>query len=348
MLNLGLDFKYEGKRRSIDFFGRASRQVFQSASSVRNPSENLSLTFNNEFSKYDTTIFRGTFNHTREPGLNTAEFDLNACRDYYRDSGLSPSQIESTCNDIQAEFERFKGRFDSYNNNFTFTYNRFLTEFLNISTNYRYSRNWSTARAANDSRQNSAGIKANYKYSEATNFTLLYSYQISNYKNGQDIYRHAYNVGIRQYITKRLYFDGSIGQDIVSSGSDSISFETTLNDEVSENTTASLSYIQGSEISVFRADTFRNWQSVLNVESSLSEDFSGSLSAFYGRGRYTSQDITDILSGASFNLSYVFWKSIRGSFIQGKLGYAFSNLDSTLKNRSYTRNSINSGISLVF
>ena len=27
MLNLGLDFKYEGKRRSVDFSGRASRQI---------------------------------------------------------------------------------------------------------------------------------------------------------------------------------------------------------------------------------------------------------------------------------------------------------------------------------
>ena len=100
------------------------------------------------------------------------------------------------------------------------------------------------------------GIRINYKYVEATNFFMSYAYQISNYVEGEDISRQSYNVGIGQYITKRLYFNGSIGMDKVSSGNDSISVEATLNDEVNEKTTASLSYSQGTEISSFQGRYF--------------------------------------------------------------------------------------------
>jgi hypothetical protein len=91
MLNLGLDFKYEGKRRSLDLSGRVSRQIFEGTSNVSNPSENMSLTFNNEFSTYEYNIAQ-YFNHIRS-GINLNEFDLNACRDF-RDSGLAQVKLK--------------------------------------------------------------------------------------------------------------------------------------------------------------------------------------------------------------------------------------------------------------
>ncbi len=348
MLNLGLDFKYEGKRRSIDFSGRVSRQISKGTSNVRNPSENISLTVNNEFSQYDKISIRGTFHHTQEPGTNLNDFDLNACRDYYRNSGSSASQIEVHCNLFKEQFNRFKGRFDSYNDKFNFTYNRFFSDSFNISTNYSYGENWSTAKGTNDSQQNAVGVRINYKYVEATNFFMSYAYYIGNFVEGEDISRQSYNVGIGQYITKRLYFNGSIGMDNVSSGNDSISVEATLNDEVNEKTTASLSYSRGTEISSFQGDTFKNWQITTNVASYLSEDLNSSLSAFYGKGYYSSANITDTLIGAGFNLSYNFWQSQRGANIRGNLGYSYSQLNSTGKARGYTTNSINSSITVTF
>jgi len=348
MLNLGLDFKYEGKRRSIDFSGLASRQISKGSSNVRNSTENISLIFNNEFSEYDNVILLGTYSHTQEPGINRSEFDLNTCRDYYRDSGLSASEIEVKCNLFEDQFNRLKGRFDSYNDNFNFTYNRLFSESFNINTSYSYGQNWSTAEGTNDSQQNTVGVRINYKYVEATSFFMSYAYQISSFAEGEDITRQSYKVGIGQYITKRLYFNGSMGIDNVSSGNDSISVEAMLRSDVDERTTASLSYSQGTEISSFQGDTFKNWQLTTNATRALLEDLNSSLSAFYGKGYYSSTDISDKLIGASFSLSYKFWESQRGANIRGNLGYSYSRLNSSDEARRYTATSVTSSITLAF
>jgi len=60
MLNLGLDFKYEGKTRSLGFSGRANRELFADSSNERNPSESVMLSFNNDFSEYDRIRFINT------------------------------------------------------------------------------------------------------------------------------------------------------------------------------------------------------------------------------------------------------------------------------------------------
>ena len=348
MLNLGLDFQYKGKRRSLDFSGRAKSQILEKSSNVRNPSENITLTFNNEFSKYDRIILRNTYAHTREPGRDQGDFDMNECRDYYENSSYNASEIESRCNEFEEEFGRFKGRFDSYSNNVSFSYYRQISDSFNIKSNYVYGQNWSNEEGTNDSRRNTLGLSVNYIHSEATKFSLSYNYQVSDYEVGDDISRQSINFGIGQYISKRLYLDGSIGKVIMSSGNDSISIGATLISEMNETTSASLSYSQGTEISANTDDTFKNWQITGRVTKLLLEDLNGSLSAFYGKGDYSSTDVTDTLLGASFNLSYNFWQSKRGSNLTGNLGYSYSDLDSTDEARKYTRNSINSSITLAF
>jgi hypothetical protein len=348
MLNLRLGFNYEGKKRSIDFSGHASRQISGGSSNVNASTENMSLTFNNGFSDYDNIVFLGIFNHTQEPGMDLNGFDLNACRDYYRNYGLSASETEIQCNLFKEQFNRFKGRFDSYNDNFNFTYNKIFSDSFSISTNYSYGENWSNAVGTNDSKQNSVGATIYYKYVEATNFFISYGYQMSSYSDGEDISRQSYRVGMGQYITKRLYFNGSIGMDKVSSGNDSISVEAMLKNELDEKTSASLTYSQGTELTAFQGDSFKNWLITTIVTKALSKDLNSSLSAFYGKGHYSSTNITDKLIGAGFNLSYIFWESQRGANIRGNLGFSYSKLDSTDKTRGYTTDSVNSSITLAF
>jgi len=348
MLNLGLDFKYEGKRRSVDFSGRARRQISRGSSNVRNSTEDISLIFNNEFSKYDRIYLQGIFHHTQEPGLNLADFDLNACRDYYRNLGWPPGKIDSQCTIYKEQFDRLRGRFDSYNDNFSFAYNKDLSDSFKIITNYSYGENWSTAAGTKDSQQNTATVSINYKYVEATIFSMSYTYQIFNYKEAKDISRQSYKAGVTQYITKRFFFNGNLGVDNVSSGNDSISFQATLRSEVDENTTASLSYSRGTEISSFQGDTFRHWQLTANAARALSENLGSSLSAFYGKGYYSSTGVSDTLTGIGFNFSYNIWESQRGADIKGNLGYSFSKLNSSDKNRGYTATSATSSLTLAF
>lgn len=348
MLNLGLDFQYQGKTRFIGFSGKARRQIFEEESDVTSSSENIAVTFNNEFSKYDRISLQNLYTHTQEPGSSQGDFDINACRDYYANSGLTASQIESKCNEFSEEFGRFKGRFDSHSNNLYFSYSRYISETFDMSANYGYGQNWSSEEGTNDSESNSGGIRLNYKYSEPTAFLLSYNYQISSYDEGDDITRQSIKAGILQYITRRLYFNGSIGEDIVSSGANSISLGATLTSEMDENTMASLSYTQGTEISSNQEDTFKNWQISSNFTRLLMEDLNSSFSLFYGKGEYSASEVTDTLSGAGLNVAYEFWRSKRGANIKGNLGYSYSQLDSTDEDRSYTRSSVNSSLTLAF
>lgn len=348
MLNLGLDFQYEGKTQFIGFSGKATRQILEEESDVTSSTENIAVTFNNEFSKYDRISLRNSYTHTQEPGSSQGDFDINACRDYYANSGLTVSQIESKCNEFNEEFGRFKGRFDSYSNNLYFTYSRYISETFDMSANYGYGQYWSAEEGTNDSESNSGGIKFNYKYAEPTTFSLSYDYQISNYEEGDDISRQSIQAGILQYITRRLYFNGNIGRDIVSSGDSSISLGATLTSEMDEKTMASLSYSQGTEISSNQGDTFKNWQISSNFTRLLMEDLNSSLSVFYGKGEYSAAEVTDTLSGAGLNVSYEFWRNKRGANIKGNLGYSYSKLDSTEEDRGYTRSSVNSSLTLAF
>ncbi len=348
MLNLGLNFKYSGKRRFVNFSGLVKRQVYETSSNIQNPSENVKLSYRENLTKYDSITLSDNYTHTQEPGSGTGDFDMEECRQYYRDYGYSVTKIESTCNEFQSEFGRFKGRFDSYTSTLSFNYNKNFSEAFRLTANYSYGQNWSDAEGTNNSDRNRFGLSANYRYSEATNFLLSYSHQLSNFDRGDDITSRSINVGIGQSITKRLYFDLNVGKDTVSSGNDTMSLGATLRSEIDKKTSARLSYSEGVQINANTYDTFKYWQLTGSLSSILLEDLKSSLSAFYGKGNYSSSTISDTFLGASGNLSYNFWQSKRGSSMSGILGYSYSNLASSDKNREYTRNSINTSLTLAF
>ena len=143
MVNLGLDFQYAGKRRSLKFSGDVTREIFQPSSDVSNPSEKARLVFINEFSSYDRISLSNNFTHTRVPGRNLGGYNVDECREDGEDRGLPSDIIESICNDYEEAFGRFKGRFDSYSNSLGLTYNKTISEYFNIGTTYNYRQNWS-------------------------------------------------------------------------------------------------------------------------------------------------------------------------------------------------------------
>ena len=348
MLNLGLDFQYIGKRRSMDFYGIIRRQIYQTSSDIQNPSENLKVSYSEELTKYDVINLQNSFAHTQEPGTVTGDFNIEECRNYFEYSGLTASEIESKCNEFEEEFGRFTGRFDSYRNEISFSYIRQISKAFTLRTNYNYVKNWSDAVGTNDSDSNIFRLTSGYIHSEATSFSLSYNYQMSNFDRGNDISSQSINAGIGQSITKNLYLDVNVGKIKVSDGSDSVSAEATLRGELDEKTSASLSYSQGVQLNANTDDTFKNWQATGSLSEILLEDLQGSLSAFYGKGDYSSTNISDTLLGTSILVSYNFWQGKRGSSMKGSLGYSYSNLDSSDEGRGYTRNLINASLTVAF
>ncbi len=350
MLNLGLDFTYKGERRSLGLSGRLNREIFADSSNERNPSESVTLTFNNDFSEYDRLRFINTFRHTQEPGSFQGGYGLDQCREYYRNYGFSSDKIEILCNEFAEEFGRFKGKFDSYSNLLNLTYYKIISKYYNVSAGYRYGQNWSNEEGTNDSDRHGLGLTVNYQYSQPTMFSLSYNYQISNYEIGEDISRQSITAGIKQYITRRLYFDGKIGTDqtISGNGDDSIRGNATITNEFDEKTTATISYSQGTRINANTDGTFKSWQVTGSFARALLDELYSRISAFYGQGDFSSTDVSDTLLGASINLFYDFWRGKRGSNMGAEIGYYYSDLDSSDEGRGYTRNSIDAGITLAF
>ena len=348
MLNLGLNFKYSGKRRSMGFSGLMTRQIDRTASNIRNSTENVKLNYNEELTKYDSISLYEKYTHTQEPGSLAGDYDMQECRDYYENYGYSAAETESKCNQFNEEFGRFKGRFDSYTNAFSFSYIREIGKAFTLRTNYNHNMNWSDAVGTNDSDRNAFGLTAGYKHSEATRFSLSYRYQLSDFDIGDDITSQSINVGIGQSFTKNIYLNANVGKVEVTSGNDSMSLGATLRSEFDEKTSGSLSYSQGVEINANTDDTFENWQATGSLSRILLEDLKSSLSAFYGKGDYSTSSITDTFLGASVRLTYIFWQSKRGSSMEGTLGYSYSDLASSDKGREYTGHLINTSLAVVF
>jgi hypothetical protein len=316
---------------------------------IENSSERAYVIFRNEFSKYDSITISNTYIHTQVPGTINQGLDPQQCQKlidlYGRDLVV---KLYPECDKFKEEFGRLTGRLDSYSNTVNFTYRRDFGERFNITTGYIFGQNWSPERGTTNSDQNILRFGMNYGLSEATIFSLAYSNERTKYDNGSDINIERVNAGIQQYITERLYVQGKVGMDFSSSHNDSTDIEASLSGEINEKTSATIVYSRGINISSGTEDVFKSWQISGSVNRELLEDLSVIFSGFYGQGQFASAGVTDTFLGASFDISYELWRDKSGKSVNGRLGYTYSNLDSTDKERNYSRIGLDAGLSVIF
>ncbi|MEK7308734.1 MAG: hypothetical protein AAB089_06660, partial [Nitrospirota bacterium] len=213
-LNLGV--KYEGKTRTLDFTGRINRDIFTTNHNFNNTSEKLELNFQNELSKYDIIRLKNTFNHAYEQ-----------------------SSFDDT-------FEGAEGRYAYYKNQFNLDYTRDISKQFTVIARYANEINELSREGSKDSYLNTLGFEADYIYSADTVFFMLYDFSKRTYNEAGDISIHTVAAGIRRYITKQLYFDGTGGVDFITSFEDTKDtgeyIQGSLTDELDENTAISLSF----------------------------------------------------------------------------------------------------------
>ncbi len=317
-LALDLGVKYEGRRRALEFTGRINRQFHTIQSDIKSSSENLILSFKNEFSKYDRIRLTDTFSHTHVPAS------------------------------IEEEFGRIRGRRESYNNNFNFNFTRDISEHFTVIAKYAngLSKILEGEGDSRDSYLNRLGIVTEYMHSTATTFLLSYTFSTTKYVAG-DTSAHSIATGMRQYITRQLYFDGKVGIDFITSvnNKDTVknAIEVSLTDEIDETTVSKLTFVRRDRTVSDTDDIFSNWRITGSLKKQLSEKLNGSLSGFYGQGEFVSSGITDRLLGASTAVSYEFKEGFGG-----RLTYIYSALDSTDEIREYTRNTLSMGLTKAF
>jgi len=318
-LVLGLGVTYEGRRRNLSFTSNINRSLHYKFSDIKSSSENLTLNFKNEFSERDRLSLKNTFSHTH------------------------------TAVSFEEEFLSIRGRRERFNNNFNLNYIRNISEHFTAIARYGNVLNKITEVEGDqrDSYTNRAGLELDYLHSVATTFLLSYAFTTTRYKDSGDNSTHTFATGIKKYLTRRLYLDGRVGIDFITSANnkDTVknAIEVSLTDEIDENTVAKLTFIRRDRTDSDTDDIFSNWRITGNLKKQLSERLNGSLSGFYGQGEFSSTGITDKLLGASGTISYEFTEHLAGNF-----SYVYSILDSSDETRGYSRNTASIGLTTVF
>lgn len=316
-LSLGLDAKYSGKMRSLELVGNIRRQIFVDNSNFNNTSGDLTMNFQNEFSKYDRINLRDAFVRAEAP------------------------------RSFEDEFGRTAGRYGYMRNRIDFDYTRDITKQLSLVTKFGNSIDDLSREDLTDSFSNNVGVEMNYAHSSAT--ILLYAYDFSrrDFDEGPHATTHSAQVGFRQYITKQLYFDGRTGVNFINSynGKNDTNpiFSASITNELDKNSVANFSFLKSYSPSAFTRDFFNQWRISGNFGRQLFERLRTSLSGFYGEGKYGLFNIKDKLKGSSIALTYDIKEDIKGN-----LTYTFSKTDSNSGLRGYTRNAVSLEITAEF
>jgi hypothetical protein len=348
---LGLNIEYEGKKRSLGLSGRMNRQIRTRSTDVQNRAEHITVNFLNEFSEYDRIGLINTFSHTQVPGSFELEYDREECERLIDEFGITDI-IESECRSLfEEEFGRITGMFDDYENRFTVNYTKHISKELNMNLGYTYGLNWASAEGSEDTNQNNLNLKGTYLHSAITNFLLSYYYSNSRSKNEDSVSTQSVSVGVKRYLTKHLSFNVSTGVSISSSRGNRYvrqDIDFLLENEllIDRKTTGRLKYSRDVRIISDRNELFDNWRISADLRRELLENFSGSISCFYGQGKFLEEGSTDKLLGARISLNYLFWEGKKGQRLSGLMGYTYSNLDSTYEDRGYERTAVNFGLTV--
>ena len=111
---------------------------------------------------------------------------------------------------------------DRFTNRFHVDYSRDV--FKQLSLTLRYDNDFDTYSGVDfleDSILNRMGIESNYSITPETSFLFVYDFTTREFQGGDDASINTVTTGIRQYITRKIYFDGKAG----------LSFIDTFNDE---------------------------------------------------------------------------------------------------------------------
>src|SRR4030067_2243125 len=186
-LTLGLGAKYEGKTNSLEFMGNINHQIFTKHNNFDNTSGEFSLNLQSEFTEHERISLKNVYTHTYETG------------------------------DFEGALGRTTGRYSFDRNIFNLNYIRDITKELSLNIRYANELNKFLREDLKDSSLNSIGFEVDYSPSPVTILSFSYKFIKREFKNGEDASTNTVSTGIRQYMTPRLYFDGNVGADLITS-----------------------------------------------------------------------------------------------------------------------------------
>lgn len=318
-LRLGLGVEYEGKTRTFELTGDISKHAFAKNDNFNNITQHINLNFKNEFSKRDRLSLNNVFTHFEAPSSE--------------DEGYFSQQ-----------FGRSGGRFEFFQNKFNINYSNDVAKQLSLFVKYANEINVFPGIDRPNSILNRPGLGLTYLFSPtATIFSFSYDFTSIQFENEKDATINTIGPGIRQYITKKLFFDGRTGLDFIDSFDDENLtkpfVQASLTYIIDEKTIASFSFAKKYETSPYFTDIFNNWRTSASLTRQMWERLGCSLSIFYGEGEYVSSTSEQKLLGVNSSLKYDISRNLKGT-----LTYTYSQFDSNVETAGYSKNTLFLGL----
>ena len=320
---LGLGVKYEGKTRTFELTGDIAYKSFAKNYTFNNITQHINLNFKNEFSKRDRINLKNVFTHVEAPSSDEEDF-------------------------TSQQFGRSRGRFEFFQNKFDINYSYDIAKQLSLFVKYANEINIFPGTNRPNSFLNKPGIGLSYLFSPTeTIFLFSYDFISAQFEDEQDATINTIGPGIRQYITKKLFFDGRTGVDFIDSFDDETLtkpfVQASLTYIVDERTRARLSFDKKYQTSPYFADIFNNWRTSASLTRQMMERLGCSLSIFYGEGEYVSSSFEQRLLGVNSSLNYDISRNLKG-----RLTYTYSQLGSNSETAEYSKNTVFLGLTAGF
>lgn len=310
-LGLGLNINYEGKKRFLNFGGQINEGFNARFKDIKTSTQSLNLSFQNEFSQFDRITLSGTFSHSQTPAS------------------------------FEEEFVRVKGRREAYDNSFNLGYTKEINKYLTLQTSYSYSKSLFPAEEEGNTSQYGLGLNVRYLSDDASEYSLLFNYTKNN--AGNVIYDAGLSIKKNIYISEKSFFTGGLGFSGNKVNDINLNINISFVNEIDENTLTSIAFNMSDKLTSEGGDIFRSWQITGQFKRELSWRLNFSSSVFYGKGTFSSTDITNTLMGLNLELFYLIREDLKGF-----LKYSFSNLDSSDENAGYYKNIVSTGFNWIF
>lgn len=321
-LGVGVGVNYEGKKNSLELIVNIYNETYAKNETFNNIAQDLTLNFKSEFSKYSRISLQNVFTHSDAPLFFTGEF-------------------------FAEQFGRPSGRFDYFQNSLSIDYTNDIAK--QITATARYTNNVDAFSNIDlpASFQNAAGLEFNYLFSSITNFLMSYDFVYRQFDDGGDATIQIFTTGVRQYITKKFYFDGAAGLEFVESfDNESITrpvFQASLTHELDENSNARLLFTKQSNTSPYFKDIFNQWQTSLSFNRQVLKRLGCSFLFFYGEGEYIASDLEQDFWGARSVFTYDINDNLKWNFT-----YTYSEAEANFGDAEYTKNTVFLGLTGEF
>lgn len=320
ILGVGMSAKYEGKTKTLELAANIGNHTFAKNTVFNNINQDITINFKNEFSEYDRMSLTNTFRHTDAPILFREDL-------------------------FQVQQARTQGSFDIFNNRFHADYSRDVFKQMNVTLKYDNNIDVYSGFDLQGSTLNRVGVESDYSITPDTTFLFLYDFANRKFEEGSDSSTNTVTTGIRQYITRKIYFDGKAGLSFIDSFNDESLIrpvlEAAFSYQVDTFTLARLSYTEKTDTSSYSFNIFDKSRTTAAVTQQLSERFRCSLSISYGE--LSSSDFNRILLDSSALFTYDINKNLKGN-----LTYTFSDADTKNSTAGYTKNTIFLGLTAEF